>query len=82
MLESDRNDLKRRAPATALGPVTARFGDWARSFPGYDRMCQLVPSRQGRARIAGRAMAQATAAARKTLPSSKPGPKGKNKDSI
>lgn len=45
--------LKRRAPAAALGLETTRFGDWARSFPGYDRMSQKVPSLRGRARIAG-----------------------------
>ena len=35
---------KRRAPATALGLDTARFGDWARLFPGHDRMSHMVPS--------------------------------------
>jgi hypothetical protein len=37
-------NLKRRAPGRALGSATARFGDWARSFLGADRMSQIVPS--------------------------------------
>lgn len=37
-------DLKRRAPGTALGLATVRFGDWARSFLGCDRMSHSVPS--------------------------------------
>src|SRR5918996_5443450 len=57
MKQSAREDLKRRAPAAALGLATTRFGDWARSFPGCDRMSQLVPSLWGRVRIAGRATA-------------------------
>ena len=46
-MKANREDLKRRAPATALGLATARFGDWARPFLGCDRTCQLVPSRKG-----------------------------------
>ena len=53
MPQTDRENLKRRAPGNALGSVTTRFGDWTRSFPGDDRTSQLVPSLRGRVRIAG-----------------------------
>src|SRR3989442_11112952 len=52
-MKANAENLKRRAPAAALGLATTRFGDWARSFPGRDRKSQLVPSPSGRARIAG-----------------------------
>jgi hypothetical protein len=48
MKEADPENLKRRAPGAALGLATARFGDWARSFPGCDRMSQKVPSLEER----------------------------------
>lgn len=48
-----RKLLRRRAPASALGSATTRFGDGARPSPGRDRKSQLVPSLRGRARIAG-----------------------------
>jgi len=66
-LKADRDDLKRRAPGTALGPATTRFGDWARSFLGCDGKCQLVPSLRGRARIAGRATAKSVDRAKETF---------------
>jgi hypothetical protein len=77
MPRTDRENLKRRAPESALGLATARFGDWARPFPGYDRTSQLVPSLWGRARIAGGATAGTVANARKTFQN--PEPDGKEK---
>ena len=47
MIQVDRNDLKRRAPAPPLGLATARLRDWARSFLGCDRIRHYVPSPTG-----------------------------------
>jgi len=79
-MKADRNDLKRRAPGTALGLATTRFGDWARSFLGYDRTRQVVPSLRGRARIAGGATAAAVDRAKKTFYISELARKEKDKD--
>jgi hypothetical protein len=66
-MKADQDNLKRRAPGSALGLATTRFGDWARSFLGCDRTRQLVPSFRGRARIAGRATVKSVDRAKKTF---------------
>jgi hypothetical protein len=79
-MKADRNNLKRRAPGTALGLATTRFGDWARSFLGCDRTRQLVPSLWGRARIAGRATAWAVDRAKETFSNPAAPERKKDKD--
>ncbi|HXI50786.1 MAG TPA: hypothetical protein VNU68_23645 [Verrucomicrobiae bacterium] len=82
MKEADREDLKRRAPGTALGLATTRFGDWARSFLGCDRKSQLVPSLRGRARIAGRATAKGRCRGQENVLKLGIGEKGKKRRSF
>jgi hypothetical protein len=79
MQKTDRVDLKRRAPGAALGLATARFGDWVRSFPGCDRMNQLVLSPQGPCTDSRMSNGYTIANARQTFPLSASDEKAKTK---